>query len=322
MKTTGVRLAIVAIGVMILAQTAWAGRDLTFVNWTDLHYGAYDYSDTTRLQTLNDINNLVNTSYPASLKLGKVGKPSFLMCLGDITEHGYASEWNSPSLGHQRSYVQTLTHLNSGIRTYETMGNHDGKTQEIRNAITAKQGNTYYSFNDQGVHFVVLDPYKKASIQYPDLDDQQLTWLQSDLNKLAPQTPIILTMHIFPDSTSGDRTCHLGATSSQKLANILNDKNVLAIMHGHGHYYGHMTWNGIDVLASGFCYMRSGCPSGSPTFQVVKITDNHMYALEYNWYSNTWQTTLVNKAIVPEPLTLAHLGAAGVGLILRRRKVA
>jgi hypothetical protein len=93
-------------------------------------------------------------------------------------------------------------------------------------------------------------------------------------------------------------------------------------MHGHGHYYGKTTWNGIDVLASGFCYMRSGCPNGSPTFQVVKITDNHMYAMEYDWNANKWAATLVNKTFVPEPMTLALLGAAGCGLLLRRRKAA
>ena len=74
MRTTKFKLAIAIFGMILTTQTAWAGRNLTFVAWTDTHYGAYDYSDTTRLQTIGDINNLVNTSYPTSLNLGKVGQ--------------------------------------------------------------------------------------------------------------------------------------------------------------------------------------------------------------------------------------------------------
>jgi Icc-related predicted phosphoesterase len=270
---------------------------------------------------MGDMNNMPNVSYPSYLNLGKVNRPSFLMHLGDITEHGYASEWNSPSLGDQRSYVQTLEHLDSRIKTYETLGNHDGKTNDIRTAIAAKQGNTYYSFNDQGVHVVVLDPYKKSSIRYPDLDDEQLAWLKNDLKAQTTQTPTIFTMHVWPDTTTGDRTCHLG-TSSQKLAQVIDDTNVLAFLHGHGHAGGKTSWNGIDVLSTGFCYMRSGCPGGTPTFQVINITDDRMVALEYNWDANRWGSVLVNKAIVPEPATLTLLGLAGAGILVRRRKAA
>lgn len=315
---------VVMICLLGSLQVAQAGRDLTFVAWSDTHYGAYDYSNQARLQTIAEINNMPNVSYPSSLSLGKVDLPSFLMHLGDITEHGYASEWNNPDFADQRSYIQTLEHLDSQIETYETLGNHDGKTNDIRNAIAAKQGNTYYSFNDQGVHFVVLDPYKKSSIQYPDLDDEQLAWLQSDLDALSSQTPVIFTMHVFPDTTTGDRTCHL-STSSQKLAEVIDGVNVLAFLHGHSHASGKMSWNGIDVLGCGFCYMRSGCPSGTPIFQVVNITDNRMVALEYDWDANQWGNVLIDKAIVPEPGTLMMLmELAGVsilaGCFFRRRR--
>jgi hypothetical protein len=103
-------------------------------------------------------------------------------------------------------------------------------------------------------------------------------------------------MHIFPDSTTGDRTSHLGEASSQKLANIVSGKNVLAFLHGHFHDGSHTTWNGIDVLGTGFCYMASGCPGRVPTFQVIKITDNHMVAVEFNWDTNTWGQIFVNKS--------------------------
>ena len=327
MKITKIGSLAITICLLGSLQIAQAGRDLTFCAWTDTHYGAYDYSDQTRLQTIADINNLPNVSYPSSLNLGKVSRPSFLLHVGDFTEHGYASEWNSPNLADQRSYVQNISHLDPQIKTYETLGNHDGLTTDIRTAIEAKQGNTYYSYNDQGVHFVVLDPYKKNSIRYPDLDDEQLTWLQNDLDVLTPQTPVIFSMHIFPDSTTGDRTTHLG-TSSQKLAEVIEGVNVLAFLHGHTHTSGKQSWNGIDVLGCGFCYMRSGCAGGTPIFQVVNITDNRMVAAEYNWDTNQWGNVLIDKAIVsatvPEPGTLAMMGMAGMFMLsrcfLRQRK--
>jgi hypothetical protein len=281
-------------------------RDLTFCLWSDSHFGSYDFdeylNDSPRLSIMEDINNLSGVFYPRLLDLGWVDKPVFLLHLGDVTEDGYASQWDSPTLADQRSYIQTIKHLDPEIQRYEALGNHDARTEVIQNAIAARHGNTYYSFDLQGVHFVVLDPFKQGGA-YPGLDDTQLAWLGNDLNRLNPQMPILIAMHILPDPdlTSTDYLSHLDADSSQKLANIIADKNVLAFVHGHWHRTSKRTWGNLDVLGTGFNYTATGCPNGTPTFLVIRITDNHFYAVEYNWNNDDWSETLLDKTFEAVP---------------------
>ncbi len=113
-------------------------------------------------------------------------------------------------------------------------------------------------------------------------------------------------MHVFPDAITGDSTCHLGAGSSKMLGNLLSGKNVVAFLHGHIHSGGKTTWNSIDVIGTGFSYMADKC-SGTPTFMVINITDNHITAVDYNWNTNQWGAIYLNKAIAAEPTTAPAL---------------
>lgn len=273
-------------------------RNLTFLLWSDTHFGAYDATDTTRLQIIDIMNTIAGKPYPAPLIPEKVGPPAFLMALGDITEHGWAGEWDSPTLAPGRSYLQALKKLSPSIHPYEVLGNHDSRKNNVtRSKVKDRQGNTYYAFDLQGVHFVVLDPYPRFNTPAPDFDEPQLQWLRKDLEKLPAQTPIVLAMHVVPDPAAGDRTSHLSPENSQKLAAILKGKNILALFHGHWHVGSKSAWNGIDLVSPGFSYAAAGCPKGDPTFLVVHITDQKITALEYNWKTNGWGRLYLNKPI-------------------------
>jgi len=280
------------------------GRELTFFVWSDSHHGACDYSDTTRLTIVSQMNNLPGQPYPSGTLPGVVvGEPTFILHCGDLTENGYASEWDIPELADQRSYIQTIAHFDPDYDTHECLGNHDLRYEtNIRSLFEAKNGASYYSFTEQDIHFVVLDPYPNRNITAPELDSTQLSWLEDDLDSLPEGTPIIIAMHIHPDSNANPDifafSSKLGSTSSAALWNIISDKNVLTFFHGHGHRIIHTYWNGVDVLApAGYAYSKTLCGGDfDPTFGVVRITGNRITVFCYDWDLDQFKTVArINK---------------------------
>ncbi|MBE0536811.1 MAG: metallophosphoesterase [Phycisphaerae bacterium] len=283
-----------------------SGRDLTFFVWSDTHFGAYDDADITRLKIIEQMNRLPGTEYPAEIFAdATVGRPEFLLHLGDISEHGFASEWNDPNLADQRSYIQTIKHLTATDQTYEVLGNHDSRGRPgIRRRIARKQGDTFYSFDAQGVHFVVLDLYRHLNTQVPSLDEEQLDWLQSDLDRIDDTVPVIIAMHAVPPRwTAAADVPRAVCNSFDRLWNIVADKNILAFLHGHVHVARSGRWYEFDTLApAGFAYMRRRCPQGEPVFAVVRITDDRMTVCGWDWEKERFFKALVfDKSFSPAP---------------------
>ncbi len=286
------RLKAIVLLIAVSTGVPASGRDLTFFVWSDTHFGAYDYSDTTRLSIIEQMNSLPGTEYPPGVFDGQqVERPAFLLHLGDITEGGLVSEWDNPSISDQRSYLQTIRHLTATDKTYEVIGNHDSRRQtNIRWQIAGKQGGTYYSFDSQGVHFVVLDLYTHLNTASPSLDDGQLDWLRVDLDAVDDAAPVIIAMHTPPlrrsPAGNGSRAIE---NSFEHLWNIIADKNVIAFLHGHFHVVRQGRWFEFDTLApAGFAYLRRGCPRGHPVFAVVRITENRMTVFGWDWYNKRW----------------------------------
>jgi outer membrane protein assembly factor BamB len=111
-------------------------------------------------------------------------KPAFVLFNGDICyEKGlkfHAQELNSSKLG---------------VRTVFTLGNHD-----LVNGSTGEElfeelfGPAWYSFNINGVHFVVL-PVLQGDRKPAYTADILYSWLKCDLEALTAGTPVIIFNH-------------------------------------------------------------------------------------------------------------------------------
>jgi len=267
---------------------------LTFVVWSDSHFGAYDYADTTRLKIIDQINAIGQITPPEGFIAEKDFIPDFLIHCGDITERGTDVQWNDPNSGDQQSYLRTISHLRPEIKPYAALGNHDSrKSSNIRDLFAAMYKGTYYSFDCKDVHFVILDPYSKINPAAPSLDDTQLAWLEDDFKKLMPYTPVVIVMHILPYFDKAfDRTSRLDQQSSEALAKIISGRNILAFLHGHWHTQSVKEWNGIPVIApAGFAYYRKGCKNCHPVLGVIQITDTAFTIYTYNWENRSYNNT-------------------------------
>ena len=199
------------------------------------------------------------------------------------------------SLSLFEMYAKTEQDL--GLKVYHTLGNHDcvgvypASGMASNDPLYGKKyyedhiSKTYYSFDHQGVHFVVLD-----SIGFtPDrayegrVDATQLAWLAKDLGAQPATKPTVVVTHI-PLVTAIDNymaaivppPAHHGmsvANSAEVIA-LFSGRNVIGVLQGHTHINERVEWHGVPYLTSGAVCgnwwqgIRLGTPEG---YTVVSV---------------------------------------------------
>lgn len=91
-------------------------------------------------------------------------------------------------------------------------------------------GDSHYSFDHRGVHFVALDNVSRAK---PEVGPEQLEWLKKDLSRFPKTAPIVVFTHrplfdLRPDwewfTSDGDQ-----------VMNILSNYDNVTVLYGHIH---------------------------------------------------------------------------------------
>ncbi|NLF07732.1 MAG: alkaline phosphatase [Pirellulaceae bacterium] len=166
-------------------------------------------------------------------------KVDFLVELGDFINGA-----PSGNLANLRMIEGVFAKFN-GPR-YHVLGNHDmeglAKTQFqsiVENTDIPKE-RTYYSFNRNGAHFVVLDAnfradgmaYDSGNYKWTDanLPKAQLDWLEKDL--AATDRPAVIFIHQLLD---GDKASHYVRNAAEARQVISKYPRVLAVFQGHQH---------------------------------------------------------------------------------------
>jgi 3',5'-cyclic-AMP phosphodiesterase len=141
---------------------------------------------------------------------------------------------------------------------YSCLGNHDmwwkapSKEDEMYGkAYVVKRLNIsarYYSFTKKGWHFVILD----GNNEDISLDDEQIKWLENDLQQLVPGTPVLLMSHypilgVTPSLVGGAHSDHV------KLKNLFykHKDKVRICLSGHNHLSDNAVYNGIRYCCNG-----------------------------------------------------------------------
>ena len=144
---------------------------------------------------------------------------------------------------------------------YPVVGNHDeedGAAELLAAAFALPGDQLYYSFDYGGAHFIVLDQYVNMVLACAIdevlvdhcLDEEQLSWLEQDL-QAASQTAdlIFVSAHEGPYSSKPSRS---GSLQMRVLLPMFHEYGVTAIISGHDHYYERgFTNNGIPYIISG-----------------------------------------------------------------------
>ncbi|HPS54308.1 MAG TPA: metallophosphoesterase [Sedimentisphaerales bacterium] len=204
---------------------------------TDPHYSDCDTpQDSSRFfkQSLDKMTECV--------ELMNKEKVDFLIELGDFKDA--APQGNQPQTIEYIKTIENIFQKFQGPR-YHVLGNHDvdciTKQQFLSNIKNSdiQDGLSYYSFDKNGVHFVVLDAnYHKEGTEYsagnfnwtsPNIPQGQLDWLKQDLQQA--KGPAIIFIHQLLDG-QGD----VYVDNSPQVRQVLEDAgNVLAVFNGHHH---------------------------------------------------------------------------------------
>ena len=314
---TRVRLttASVALCLLFSALSAQASIDLEFFITSDTHLDNDRVaSNRTMIQEMNGMPT--NVDYPGNVG-GTVGTPRGVLITGDLTNSGYSSQWNQYTDHYPVNGGTGTNQIHYPVR--EIAGNHDyydGGSHPVASGVAVRQGGLNHSWDWSGVHFVGLDVYPSSA---------NSDWLANDLASVGSQTPVVIMTH-YGFTYGADPTWHHDwwdsgyngqpgdwDTESVKFKNTINGKNVIAIIHGHGHTAAPYIWEGYNV------YTPGSPKSGDPSYGVVKINGNKFSWSEWNWETDNWVYTDKKIITVPEPISLSLLALGGLALLRRRR---
>ena len=193
-------------------------------------------------------------------------KPDAVIALGDLID-------SAPSLDAEKDFLRRIAKEFSHMpgKRHFVLGNHcvENLTKPEFLAIVGQE-RSYYSFDEAGIHFVILDacftsgaaPYGRKNFQWGDakLPPDELQWLREDLLK-TPNKCIVCVHQCL------DLLPPYGVKNALEVRKIFEESGkVLAVLQGHYHYGNYVEFHGIH-----YCTISAVIEGAAP--------ENNAYAM-------------------------------------------
>ena len=225
-------LAICSFAAAYAADMPAVKSDFSFVQISDTHWGFNkpeinpDWGG-----TLKKVISQVNSLDP---------QPDFVIFTGDLTQ-----TTDDPQVRRQR--MKEFRAIVSALKVKEVKclpGEHDAG---LDNGAAYKEnfGETYYTFDHKGVHFIVIDNVSDPS---SSIGQDQLQWLSDDLKKVGKESRIVVFTHrpLFELYPAWDWWTRDGGKAIELL---IPYKNV-AVFYGHIHQENDYNYGNIEFHAA------------------------------------------------------------------------
>jgi hypothetical protein len=257
-------------------------RDVTFLVISDTHFG-FGGIEAAHEVLVPRLNHIALRDYPPMIG-GVVGLPRGLLVTGDLTEWGKVEEWQ-PFVA---TYGLTGKEGKVGLPVFEVIGNHDRVHGPwVEQQVNARHGGgRFYAWSWDDVHFVALG-------EAPD--DEGLKFLAADLEHVDRDAPLVVYFHFALAGPWSTGNWFAEGTFKERLAGLLEGRNVAAIFHGHHHATDHYTWHGFDVFKPG------AVKDGAHTFAVVHITKDRLTLGSFDWDEDRWSDSFEKSLPLPRP---------------------
>ena len=205
---------------------------------TDLHYADKPSAGSRHYrETLGKLEE--------AAKQFQADKPEFVVELGDFIDAADSVEVEKGYLKRINKDFQALP----GKKHY-VLGNHCVHTltkEEFLEGVGQKK--SYYSFDANGFHFVVLDacfrgdgkPYGRKNFEWtdPNIPGDEVDWLRTDLKETDGQTIVFVHQRL-------DVSNSYGVKNAAAVRKVLEESGkVLAVFQGHSHKNAYREISGI-----------------------------------------------------------------------------
>jgi 3',5'-cyclic AMP phosphodiesterase CpdA len=159
-------------------QNGESVEPFTLVQLSDAHVGFQGPPNPTGTKAFERAIDIINGLDP---------QPDLILFTGDLTHE-------SETPGEHAKRMQLFRTLTSRLKTKKVMyvpGEHDAALDK---GTLYRQffGETHYSFDHRGVHFVAVD---NVSSGKPAVGAEQIAWLKRDLSRFPASTPVIVFTH-------------------------------------------------------------------------------------------------------------------------------
>ncbi|MBI2769786.1 MAG: metallophosphoesterase [Burkholderiales bacterium] len=205
-----------------IAPTAAGARyeDFYFVQLSDTHWG---FSGPPNPDAANTLRKAVATVNALETP------PDFIVFTGDLTH-------TTDDPGERRRRLAGFREIVSALKVKQVRfmpGEHDAALDQGA-AYKEFFGETFYSFDHKGVHFIALDNVSDPGAR---IGQEQLAWMKADLAARPKDSPIVVLAHrpLFDLAPKWDWATRDG----QQAIDILMPYPKVTVFYGHIHQEHH-----------------------------------------------------------------------------------
>ena len=271
------RRAFMRDGALLIAASQFTAQDLFAADETDKAVSTLRVGLITDLH-FADKETAGSRHYretPAKLKEAiakfKSLKTDFVVELGDLVD-------KAPSVETELSYLNAIDKQLKQVPgdKHYVLGNHCVDTLTKHEfLLTVGQPKSYYSFDKQGWHFVILDacfnsddtPYERRNSKWnnANVSKDELVWLEHDLatNKL----PTIVFAHQRLDESGP-----YSVKNREAVRKCFAERNVVAVFQGHSHDNDHQEIEGVHYVT--LVAMVEGSGDENNAYSVLELTED------------------------------------------------
>jgi 3',5'-cyclic AMP phosphodiesterase CpdA len=193
-----------------------APAPFSFVQMSDTHVGFEGPPNPLGTKAFERAVEVVN-SLPA--------QPDLVLFTGDLTH-------DSEAPGESAARMKRFKEIASGLKVKNLKfvpGEHDAGLDGGA-LYRSVFGESHYSFDHKGVHFVALDNVSQGK---PVVGAEQLTWLRKDLARFPKSAPIVVMTHRPLFDLAADWEWYTG--DGDEVMNVLEPFASVTVLYGHIH---------------------------------------------------------------------------------------
>jgi len=247
----------------ISAANAQAASGFSFLQISDSHIGFKQPANPNPLATLEE----------AIAKAGALPqKPAFMIHTGDITHLSKPEEFDNADQAIGKAKLDA----------FYVPGEHDVIDSDLGKAYmerygrrTAARGSGWYSFDQNGVHFIgLVNVANLKSGGMGSLGPDQLAWLADDLKGKSASTPIVLFAHIPLWTVAAE--WGWGTDDAAQALGLVSRFGSVTVLNGHIHQIMQKVEGAVTFHTARSTAFPQPAPGTAPSPGPMRVPDDRL----------------------------------------------